>query len=137
MKILRSKKYSLMSLILKYSFVFIIAFSLMSPLVFVGADNTAFPGAKIENPLGSGGPQNLPDFIKSIIKIVLVIGVPILVLAVIYAGFLYVKAQGNPGELEIAHRTLLYTIIGGFLLLGAFVISEAIKATVDDIKSTS
>jgi hypothetical protein len=63
----------------------------------------------------------------------LIIGVPILVLAIIYAGFLYVKAQGNPGELEVAHRTLLYTVIGGALLLGSFVIAEAIRATVADI----
>ena len=58
-----------------------------------------------------------------------------LVLAVIYAGFLFVKAQGNSGELEIAKNALLYTVIGGALLLGAFVIATAIKQTVNDIGS--
>jgi len=70
-----------------------------------------------------------------LIEIVLVVGVPILALAIIYAGFTYVKAQGNPGELEVAHRTLLYTVIGGVLLLGAFVIANAIQGTVKDIQS--
>ena len=131
MKILKEKKYSILSNILKYSFVFIVVFSLFMPVVFVGADVTV--KNTITNPLGEKGPQNLSDFIKVIIEIVLVVGVPILVLAIIYAGFLYVKAQGNPGELEVAHRALLYTVIGGVLLLGAFVIANAIGQTVHDI----
>jgi hypothetical protein len=132
---IKQKKYSILSGILKYSFVFIIAFSIFMPFMFAGA-NVAID-AKIANPLGPNGPQTLTDFIEAIVNIVLVIGVPILVLAIIYAGFLYVKAQGNPGELEVAHRTLLYTVIGGVLLLGAFVIANAIGKTVEDIKSTT
>lgn len=135
MKILKRKKYSILSNVLKYGFVFIIVFSIMMPIMFVGA-NTAID-AKIQNPLGPNGPKDIPAFIEAIIDIVLVVGVPILVLAIIYAGFLYVKAQGNPGELEVAHRTLLYTVIGGALLLGAFVIANAIGKTVEDIKSTT
>lgn len=89
----------------------------------------------ISNPIQ--GINTLPQFIEAVIKIVLTVGIPLLVLAIIYAGFLYVKAQGNPGELEVAHRTLLYTVIGGALLLGAFVIANAIGKTVEDIKSTT
>lgn len=136
MKKINNKKYRILQVVSKYSFVFIIIFSILMPVVFVGAaDPSVAPG--IDNPLGSAGPQNIPDFIVAVINIVLVIGIPILVLALIYAGFLYVKAQGNPGELETAHRTLLYTIIGGFLLLGSFVIAKAIGQTVNDIKSTT
>lgn len=134
MKILKEKKYSILSNVLKYSFVAVIFMSLMMPIMFVGAENIAI-NAKIENPVPSI--TDLPMFIKALVNAVLVVGIPLLVLAVIYAGFLYVKAQGNPGELEVAHRTLLYTVIGGFLLLGAFVIAEAIGKTVDDIKSTT
>lgn len=134
MKKIKEKKYSLLVVLAKYSFVFIIAFSVLMP-VFVGA-NVAID-AKIANPLGTDGPQNIPDFIKKVIDIVLVIGIPILVLAIIYAGFLYVKAQGNSKELETAHKTLLFTIIGGALLLGAYVIANAIGKTVEDIKSTT
>ena len=134
MKKIKEKKYSLLWVVAKYSFVFIIAFSVLMP-VFVGA-NVAID-AKIANPLGTTGPQNIPDFIKKVIDIVLVIGIPILVLAIIYAGFLYVKAQGNSKELETAHKTLLFTVIGGALLLGAYVIANAIGKTVEDIKSTT
>lgn len=131
MKILKGKKYSILALIASSSFVFIVGFSLLMPMVFVNADVSV--NTKIGNPLGTTGPQNLPDFIKAIIQIVLVVGIPILVLAIIYSGFLFVKAQGNPGELEIAKRSLLYTVIGGALLLGAFVIATAIGQTVKDI----
>lgn len=138
MKILKEKKYRALTVISKYSFIFIIVFSILMPVVFVVAEKEAVTiDAKIENPLGESGPQNIPAFIEVIINGVLVVGIPILVLAIIYAGFLYVKAQGNPGELEIAHRTLLYTVIGGALLLGAFVIANAIGETVEDIKSTT
>lgn len=131
MKILKGKKYSILALISSISFVFIVGFSSLMPMVFVNADVSV--NTKIANPLGTTGPQNLPDFIKAIIKIVLVVGIPILVLAIIYSGFLYVSAQGNPSKLEIAHRNLLYTVIGGALLLGAFVIATAIGQTVKDI----
>ena len=67
----------------------------------------------------------------------MVIGVPIVTLAIIYAGFLFVAARGNAEELTKAKKTLMYTLIGAALLLGSFVIAQAIKGTVDDISSTT
>lgn len=133
MKILNRKKYSILSSIIKYRFIFIFVFVIIAPMFFVGAATPAITSG-ITNPLGTG-PDTLPGFIEALINIVLIIAVPLLVLAIIYSGFLFVKAQGNSGELEVAKRTLLYTVIGGLLLLGSLVIAEAIKATVDDIKS--
>ncbi len=134
MKILKEKKYSILALISSISFVFIIGFSLLMPVMFANATVQVGGGNnKIANPLGTTGPQNLPDFIKAIIQIVLVVGIPILVLAIIYSGFLFVKAQGNPESLTKAKNSLLYTVIGGALLLGAFVIATAIGQTVKDI----
>jgi hypothetical protein len=134
MKSLKKRKYTIISFVSSYLFVFFIIFSLLAPVIVVkAAINVSTTG--IANPLGTTGPQNIPDFIERLIKIVLTVGVPVLVLAFIYAGFLYVKAQGNSGELEVAHRTLLYTVIGGALLLGAYVIAQAIGSTVADISS--
>ncbi len=90
----------------------------------------------IKNPLGDNI-KDIPTFIKTVLDVVLVIGVPIVTLAIIYAGFLFVSAQGNDEKLKKAKETLLYTIIGAALLLGSFVIASAIKGTVDDIKSTT
>jgi hypothetical protein len=146
MKIFKTKKYSILSNILKYSFVIVFGVMLIAPMVF--ADPTGGGGGptggggtnittKIVNPLGQNGPQTIPDFIKLVINIVLVVGIPIVALAIIYTGFLFVGAQGNPEKITKAKKALLYTLIGGALLLGAFVIAQAIGATVEDIKSTT
>lgn len=147
MKIFRENKYSILSKISKYSFVFIIVFAIMMPIVFVGAAGGTNPtgggtstgvkvNTKIENPLGDSI-SDIPSFIEAILNIVLTVGVPIVTLAIIYAGFLFVKAQGNPEELGKAKKTLMYTLVGAALLLGSWVIAKAIKGTVDDISSTT
>lgn len=152
MKIIKGKKYSILSGILKYSFVFMFMFVLVMPVVVLGIDGTGAStgtgtgtgtgksegtggvniNTNIENPLGSKI-VDLSSFIKAIVEIVLVVGIPLLALAIIYAGFLFVKAQGNSEELTKAKHALLYTVIGGALLLGAFVISNAIVSTVNEI----
>lgn len=149
MKIFKTKKYRIISGILKYSFVIVFAVMLITPIVFAlegtgspdgtgGADGTGGTNitTKIENPLGDNI-TDIPSFIKEVIGIILYVGVPIVALAIIYSGFLFVKAQGNSEELTKAKKTLLYTLIGAALLLGAFVIGEAIVKTVEDIKSTT
>jgi len=139
MKIFKKERYQVMAILSKYGFVFVFIFILTMPTVFLHRDLVVEGSsgvnidAQIKNPLGDKGPQDIPSFIEEVINIVLIVGIPILVLAIIYAGFLYVKAQGNPTELEVAHKTLLYTVIGGALLLGAFVIANAIGQTVKEI----
>jgi len=152
-KIFKTKKYSILSGILKYSFVIVFAVILVAPVVFVSAevcpdgsvkavcpDGTINSGAnittKIQNPLGDNV-SDIPSFIKEIINIVLYIGIPIIALAIIYTGFLFVQAQGNSEKLTRAKNSLVYTLIGAVLLLGAFVIAEAIGKTVEDIKRTT
>ena len=88
----------------------------------------------INNPLSSEL-DTIPKFIEKILEIVLMIGVPIVTLAIIYAGFLFVTAQGNSEKLKKAKQTFIYTIIGAALLLGSFVISKAIVGTVEEIKN--
>ena len=116
------------------------------PVVFINANSdpatTATVGpikisGGIDNPLGSNGPKDIPSFINKILEIVMVVGVPIITLAIIYSGFLFVQSQGNSGDIETAKKTFMYTMIGAALLLGAFVISKAIQGTVADITSTT
>src|ERR1035437_5737803 len=74
----------------------------------------------IKNPLG-GNIDDIPSFITKIIDFVLLIAIPIVALALIYSGFLFVTAVGNSEKLKTAKRTFLYTLIGAAILLGAFV----------------
>ncbi len=91
---------------------------------------------RLINPIGPNL-DTLEDFIVKIIEIVLYIIVPILALMIIYTGFLFVSAQGNPEKLKKAKSALAFTLIGAALILGAFVITSAIKSTVEEIKSNT
>lgn len=143
MKILKNNKYGILKIIARYSFVFILVFSFLTPFVFIthaennlGSNDGINIKTTIDNPLGNNL-NSIPSFIEEILNIVLYIGIPIVTLAIIYSGFLFVTAQGNSDKLKTAKNTLLYTIIGAALLLGAFVLANAIGSTVDQIKSSA
>lgn len=160
MKFIQNKKYSILSNILKYSFVFLIAFTLVMPLI-VNATHTpqhkpavttpgddkkdpavTTPGDKtitgidfkIKNPINV---ETIPQFIEIVLNAVLVMGIPIVALAIIYCGFLFVKARGNGEEIKKAKAAFMYTIVGAFLLLGAWVLAKAIGSTVKEIIETT
>ena len=78
--------------------------------------------------------SNLRDFLEEILNVIIAIAFPIIVLAIIYTGFLFVSARGNDKKLITAKHALVWTLVGAMILLGAFVLSRAIKETVDDIK---
>lgn len=82
----------------------------------------------LQNPLKA---KSITEFLLNIIEVILVFATPIIVFFIILAGFQYVIARGNPTKIETASRALLYAVIGGVLILGAFVILEVIKGTVD------
>lgn len=87
---------------------------------------------KVDNPIGKI--DSVDGLIAQLIKIALLIGVPLLVLAFIWIGFLFVKAQGNPTKIKEARDFLGWAIVGAFLLLGASVLAEAIRGTVDQLR---
>lgn len=89
---------------------------------------------KLKNPLRSDI-DSIPKIIQIILDIALVVGIPIVALGLIYSGFLFVKAQGNETKLTEAKQAFLYVIIGAFILLGAYVISEAIGATINALRA--
>ncbi len=87
---------------------------------------------KICNPIPKV--KNLPDLIRILLEGALKLGIPIIALAVIYAGFLFVAARGNEEKLTTAKQTLLYTLIGAAILLGSWAIAQLISETVDALK---
>lgn len=79
--------------------------------------------------------RSVPGLINAILEIIVQIGSIILVISVVLAGLQYVMARGNSSKIEKAHQTLLYTLIGAAIVLGAFVISEGIQATVGQLST--
>lgn len=116
-----------------FSYLFIlpvVSFAETNPLQPIAGTNPSDPAAqgKILNPLGNT--DTLPVLIQTILEGVLKIGIPIVALAIIYCGFLFVFARGNSEKLTKAKEALLYTIIGAAILLGSWAIAKMISATV-------
>ncbi|MCR4334233.1 MAG: pilin [Patescibacteria group bacterium] len=85
----------------------------------------------IENPLQV---KTISELINSILGLVLQIGLPVAVVFIIYSGFLFVTARGDPKKLTDAKSTFLWTVVGTAVLLGASVIAGVIDATIKQIK---
>ncbi len=99
-----------------------------------GAANTntsnSTSGSGLQNPLKV---DNLQDFLKTILAGIVEIGSIFLVLMLVYVGFLFVIARGNPEKIQTARSALVWTVIGGLLLLGAEAISLVIQSTVSTL----
>ena len=100
------------------------------PIGFVMGEKSGDP-ITLDNPIT--GINSIEDLIAEILKIVVTIATPIAILAMIYSGFLFVKARGKPEELESAKTTLKYTIIGIVVLLGASLLATVIKGTIQGL----
>ena len=103
-----------------------------------GGGNPITPSTfSLQNPFNCGGvsPCTLFALLRAIIdKILLPIGGVLAVLSFIYAGFLYVTAQGNETKLKTAHKALLYTSVGTAVLLGSWVIAKVIENTINQLR---
>jgi len=88
-------------------------------------------GVALINPLKV---DTVPEFLALILAAVVNLGTIILVLMLVYVGFLFVVAQGNEEKLQNAKSALLWTVVGGLVLLGAQAISLVIQATVGSLQ---
>lgn len=88
---------------------------------------TSCPPGQLCNPIKV---QSFPLLIKTILEAMIKIGIPIIALAIIYSGFLFVSARGNSEQLKKAKNALMYTLIGGAVLLGSWTIAQVISETV-------
>ncbi len=109
-------------------------FVLVTPLsVLYATSGTCDPaGGKICNPLGNTA--DIPSFIKTLLTGALQVGIPIVALAIIYSGFLFVAARGNSEKLNEAKKALWYTLIGAAILLGSWAIAQLISATITGLQ---
>jgi hypothetical protein len=81
----------------------------------------------ITNPLNA---PDLPTLLSEILSYVVEIGSIFLTLMLIFVGFQFVAARGNDEKLKSARSALMWTVIGGLLLLGAQALAVAIVSTV-------
>jgi hypothetical protein len=87
--------------------------------------------ASLENPIAF---QSIQSLLLAILNVVMIMAVPIVVFFIIYAGFLYVTAKGNPEQLKLASKALMYAVIGGVIIVGSFAITEIVSSLVESFE---
>ena len=85
------------------------------------------PGTTLINPLKA---NSLQEFLTGILDLIIRIGAIVVILMLVYVGFMFVSARGEPGKLTTAREALLWTIVGALILLGAKAIQIGIENTV-------
>jgi hypothetical protein len=107
----------------------LLVLGLMLPqLAFAVTQNCT--GTGLCNPLGY---STLTEFLKRLLQIVAQIGFPLIVLFIVYIGFQYIAAEGNPDKLKKVHSYFFWALVGSLIVLGAEALSLAIQATVNDL----
>ena len=85
---------------------------------------------------GLKNPVIFPDiarFIEGALRALVTIALPIVAFFIVYSGFLFVKARGNPGELGKAKENFKWVILGSALILGSWVLATMIASTVGQL----
>ncbi|MBU4479967.1 pilin [Patescibacteria group bacterium] len=88
-------------------------------------------GSSLQNPLG--GIDSLESLVVALLKVFVAIGTPIAVLFLMYSGYQFIVARGNPTKIQDAQKALMWTIVGIVILLGAELLSEIVKGTIQDL----
>lgn len=100
------------------------------PQIAFGACSTG--GTGIKNPLSF---CTLSEFLSALLDTIIMFSVPIVVLAVIYSGFLFVTAGENATKISNAKKILFWTLMGALIILGAKVIASVVQGTVGQLTS--
>ena len=101
-------------------------------IIFLFASSFVFAQIGIQNPLEF---DTFDELVAKLISWVKMMAFAIVGLVIVWAGFSYATAGGDPQKIETAKRMLLYAVIG----LAVVLLSESILKTIQgilDIKTT-
>ncbi|MFA6257005.1 MAG: hypothetical protein WCT29_01720 [Candidatus Paceibacterota bacterium] len=114
--------------------ILILAFALLPVISFADTNTPITPPPTCNPAAGKICPPiaatSFPLLIKSVLVGALKVGIPVVALAIIYSGFLFVFARGKEEKLTEAKNALLYSVIGATILLGSWAIAEMISTTI-------
>lgn len=82
------------------------------------------------NPIAA---NDLSGLLSSLLRVLTAIGAVVVVFFIILAGFNYVTARGDEKKIQSATKTFTWTVIGAAVILGAQVIADALKGTVNEL----
>lgn len=95
-----------------------------------GTSNPSVGG--LQNPLTDSSGHSITgicQLLKIVLNIALLLGTPVAMLFVVFAGFKLVWARGNPGELEKARLNLFWTLAGIAIFIGVWTFVQVLANT--------
>jgi hypothetical protein len=95
---------------------------------FVGQTSPPGQNVTLINPLKGG--TSLMSFLNSILDFIIQIGTIVVILMMVFVGYKFVAARGEPAKITEARSALLWTLVGALILLGSKAIAIGIEATV-------
>ncbi|MEI6296443.1 MAG: hypothetical protein WCO84_02230 [bacterium] len=84
------------------------------------------------NPMGST--KTLMELVTKVLDVLIKIGIPLAGLAIAWAGWMFVSANGKEGDVKKAKDALQWTMVGIGVLLGASAIVNVIDNTIKGLK---
>lgn len=107
-------------------------FALLLVPAIVAADGSGgCQAGTLCNPLG--GINSFCKLASALVKAATIIGIPIAVLFIVWAGLKFVLAQGKPADLAAAQKNLMYTLVGIGIFVAASVIAAVIVNTLQGL----
>lgn len=80
--------------------------------------------------------NSLPELIRELLRVAVTIAIPVVVIFIIYAGFLFVSARGSEQQITKAKSVLTWTVIGAILIVGAWAFAVAIVRFFETLPSS-
>ena len=115
------------------AFLYFVPLALVQAIFHVGTAPGGRGSGGLQNPLKGGGINSIAEFFEKLLQILILLAYPVIVLFMVYAGFLFITAQGSEEKLNTAKKIFLWTVIGALIVLGAQALLIAIKGTVTEI----
>ncbi|MHB1865055.1 MAG: Mbov_0395 family pilin-like conjugal transfer protein [Candidatus Saccharimonadales bacterium] len=88
---------------------------------------SGLPGLLVQPAFAAtAGVSNVESFIKSIITVLAGLAGLVATGFLVVGGFSYITSSGNPEHLDRAKRTIMFSLLGLAITIGAFVISNIV-----------
>ncbi len=103
-------------------------FLVAPPLMLLAAASPVLAVTTLAQPAPGSG-ATLQEFIALLIEIIQAIGIPVLVVCIIYAGYIIVTAGGNEDQVTKGKTWIFWTLVGAAIIVSAQVIANLVYST--------
>lgn len=114
-----------------------LATSVFLPLIAF-ADSASCGNAIFCNPIGINGANGqvstIPELLYALVDVFIKLLIPIIGVLIVYTGFEFATAKGDPAKIKKARTALTWIVIGTFVILGAKGFGMVISNTVNSLK---